>query len=406
MSTADLFFKNLYKDHDPPARKNMEIDDIPGTRAPHINGYKERTDYDGLQLGYVPSEREYMHSKKFFKVNPKIKEKMHLMLKHGHDVHDNCTGHTSKHNYEVHAPESIKTHYSNGAPLKPPTHVQELLQDEEVYDNMNDVQQSQYPDVTKYKKYVRYMQDSRDKWDGAGKDDHIYKIWHKKPLADRDHMLESVNWGDKKHTASQNLKLGSNYGDTQESFQQHQEERNYQETEDLKKKTRFVSNLANFYDIPDNDQNNKFLNHLDKSKEYIGMTGNPNVYQQVTKIPATLDTVIPGSDYVAPENLCYIRDDENLADKHFRLSKEIDEVCKAKRKNKAFRISAYDNPFFANKSPEHMKPSSNFSQNKSMFNNSNSVPYGKNEIYKNSILKGSKDKNPYSTPNLLDPERK
>ena len=131
-------------------------------------------------------------------------------------------------------------------------------------------------------------------------------------------------------------------------------------------------------------------------------------YSQSLLKPATLDAIIPGPDYIPPENLKYENDNEHLVDKHERLTKELDDVLKAKRKAKQFRISAHEptrishheNPFYANKSPEHLRTSISNNQN-NIFNKSQAKSYSQSklEAYKGSILKG-KEKNQYSTPNL------
>ena len=132
-------------------------------------------------------------------------------------------------------------------------------------------------------------------------------------------------------------------------------------------------------------------------------------YAQSLQKPATLDHIIPGPDYIPPENLKYENDNEHLVDKHERLTKELDEALKAKRKAKQFRISAHEtnwvganeNPFYANKNPEHLR-TENYSNNQNnIFNKSQakSDSQSKLDAYKGSILKG-KEKNQYSTPNL------
>lgn len=330
MTTRSIRLLRMYENHDPPAPRNLNIRDIPGA-IPDANTREfTREDYDGIHLGYAP--RDFTNEPEFFEENPNITTQ----------IQSNLKPYATNSPIRQKASIGIKTQNPDGKQLRKLTLMHTCLDgtgDSGILRTM-----SQYPELSKYKKELRYGKPMREEFDGHGKEDHIYKIWNKKPLNEKEgNLVESINYGEEHgRTAQETLNLHQNYVNIKDGTDKNKRDKELRVGQIIDNK--FVENYGNFYNVDDTGDNNRFLGKLDRSRHFHSLINDPENKTKsiIKKKIATLDNVQPQS-YIDPKDLVYEKED--ILEIHDRLKNDIHNTIEKTKNLRDYELNANNNPF-------------------------------------------------------------
>lgn len=338
----NLKLMSIYKDHNPPLMRNLDVNDIPGARAPVKISRNVREDCDGIHLGKVKDN--YGKEKNFFRPNSHITDQQESLMKYNPDIDSNKSIFKSESSQKA-----LQTNKNTAKEMLSRPTLSGIMEAPEIYKmpQRSDMGISNFRGEAKYKKYMRNRQNSKELFDGYVRDENLNSYEPKRSNNNiiPEHVTESFNYGSG-YTAGNNLNSHQKYFTSK--LQHSTSNKSLSKLEEPINKTRFVENMRQFYNMQPNASDLNFLNKLDISKDYHETILNPKtqfrkkpLYQ--SKKNRNKHGMSQPVKYLSQSEMN--QNKEDIIEQHNRLTHEMLSNLHKKSNLKEFEKHASKNPF-------------------------------------------------------------